>query len=168
MLSQGVVDHSSSLLKELPHRTPLTYQICLNPCHYADCNFFTANGTDRIVVFEVVDDMAKQIQRQDEILGSIIRELKEQFPLSRLFLFGSRGRGEADRDSDFDLVVVVRDSTESRFKREVRARVALKDVPAAIDIFVYTESEFDEARKEFGSIAETATVEGQEIPLAGI
>ncbi len=109
--------------------------------------------------------MKRQSAKQDVVFEAIVKKLKAEFRLSRLYLFGSRGRGEAQRDSDYDIVAVIPSSKLTRFKREVDARVALKDVPAAIDIFVYTEKEFEQDQKEFGSIAETATFEGREIHL---
>lgn len=101
----------------------------------------------------------------DPILDEVVKKLKAEFRLSKLFLFGSRAAKSAARDSDYDLVAVVPKSDLSRFKREINARVALKDIPAAIDIFVFTESEFSKARKEPGSVAEIASFEGREIPL---
>lgn len=102
---------------------------------------------------------------KDPILDSIITRLKVEFGLSKLILFGSRAKNEGSKDSDYDLVAVVQKSSVPRFDREISARVALKDVPAAIDIFVFTESEFIEAKQNLGSVAEIASSEGREISL---
>jgi predicted nucleotidyltransferase len=108
------------------------------------------------------------LKRKDRIFEAIVKKLKDELRLSKLFLFGSRNDGRSTKDSDYDFVAVVPKSSLPRFKREVNARLALKDIPAAIDIFVYTESEFEKARKEIGSIAEIASVEGREIPLGDL
>jgi predicted nucleotidyltransferase len=80
--------------------------------------------------------VAKSVKK-DAVFDAIVKKLKAEFKLSRLYLFGSRGRGEGQRDSDYDIVAIVPNSKLSRFKREVEARVALKDVPAAIDFCLY-------------------------------
>jgi predicted nucleotidyltransferase len=104
----------------------------------------------------------------DPLVNEIAKRLKEEFKLSRLYLFGSRGRGDSNKDSDYDIVAVTPSSRFTREKRDIQARVALQDIPAAIDVFVFTEKEFEEARKEIGSLAETVTFEGKEIPFGNL
>lgn len=101
----------------------------------------------------------------DPILNEIVNKLKSEFKLLKVYLFGSRSAGNAGPDSDYDIVAIVPDSKISRLRREIDARVVLADLPAAIDIFVYTEEEFEDASNRFGSVAELAVTEGMEIPV---
>jgi predicted nucleotidyltransferase len=107
-------------------------------------------------------------KKNDPILDKVVKKLKAELQLSKLFLFGSRSSQSAGQDSDYDLLAIVSESDLSRFRREINARLALKDIPAAIDIFVFTESEFSKSCKEPGSIAEIASVEGLEIPIGNV
>ena len=115
----------------------------------------------------VISKMTKR-KINDPLVNEIVNKLKEEFKLSKLYLFGSRGRGDSNKESDYDIVAVIPSSRLTREKRDIQARIALQDIPAAIDIFVFTEKEFAEARKETGSLAETVTFEGKEIPFANL
>jgi predicted nucleotidyltransferase len=42
-----------------------------------------------------------------DILGQLRAKLQARLPLSRLVLFGSRARGDADPDSDLDVLVIL-------------------------------------------------------------
>ena len=43
----------------------------------------------------------------DPILAEMVRRLTDAFAPERIYLFGSRARGDAGADSDYDLMVVV-------------------------------------------------------------
>jgi len=43
----------------------------------------------------------------DPVLGEIVRRLVEAYQPERIYLFGSKARGDASPDSDYDLMVVV-------------------------------------------------------------
>ena len=73
---------------------------------------------------------------------SINKIVTEYGPVEKIILFGSRVRGEADKYSDTDFIVI-KDTSDSFVKR----MVDLPTLPIQADIFVYTPSEF-EAMKE--------------------
>lgn len=70
------------------------------------------------------------------IVGRIVRLVDP----ARVVLFGSRGRGEAGRDSDYDLLVVVDELVDRRATRLAIRRV-LDDLPIAKDVVVATTDE---------------------------
>jgi predicted nucleotidyltransferase len=46
-------------------------------------------------------------------LAEIVRRLVEAYEPERIYLFGSKARGDAGPDSDFDLIVIVPDDAPS-------------------------------------------------------
>ena len=53
----------------------------------------------------------------DQVLTELVRRLREAFQPERIYLFGSKARGEAGPDSDYDLLVVVPDEASPERKR---------------------------------------------------
>jgi len=103
--------------------------------------------------------------RQDAILTEIVRRLTQVFHPERIYLFGSMARGEAGPHSDYDLLMVVKESSEPRYRRDQGAFRVLIGVGASKDIMVLTRKEFDEQRKAPSSLP--ATVEREGILLYG-
>lgn len=73
---------------------------------------------------------------------------------------GPRGRGAAGPDSDVDLLVVMPVSGSKREKR-IEIRVALHDIPVAMDIIVVTPDEVERRRDIVGTIIRPALREGK-------
>src|SRR4051794_24389668 len=72
---------------------------------------------------------------------------------SRVILFGSWARGEAQWDSDLDLAVILPDSSESNLfeiRRDLRRK--LDEVPMTIDLVMTTEGFANRFRNEVNSI----------------
>lgn len=106
------------------------------------------------------------IVTQDEKLKRAVAALKREFNPMRLFLFGSRASGQATEDSDYDFVVVVKDTGIGRLDNMAKARKLLHaEADISADVFVYPELEFEEWKDEFSSIPETAMNTGVEISL---
>jgi len=62
----------------------------------------------------------------------------------KIYLFGSYAWGTPNKDSDFDIAIVIKESTEKSYKRILAGTKALWDINKAIDILVYTEDEFND------------------------
>ncbi len=101
----------------------------------------------------------------DPILQRIVHNLTSKMKLKRIYLFGSRARGDHGEDSDYDLVVVVGSSRQSKLQRSAMARTAIGSVGVAVDVVVLTEREFTEASQEYGTLAEIVSSEGREFEL---
>ena len=100
---------------------------------------------------------------EDKTLDRIKTTLIQALNPIKIYIFGSRGRGDNSEISDYDLLVVVEKSNLDYHTRNVRARLALTDVHSATDVFVVTQAEFDELKNEMGSIPELALHEGREL-----
>jgi predicted nucleotidyltransferase len=83
-----------------------------------------------------------QLER-DPTLKSIVERLVSAFQPERIYLFGSKARGEAGPDSDYDLMVIVTASSDPPYKREQRAYAALRGIAVATDVLVWTREAFD-------------------------
>jgi hypothetical protein len=55
--------------------------------------------------------------QDDPILEEATRRLVKEFSPSKVYLFGSRSRGDATRDSDYDFLVIVASSDERPLRR---------------------------------------------------
>jgi uncharacterized protein len=103
----------------------------------------------------------------DSKLNEIVLALKERFHPIRLFLYGSRTRGNSRPDSDYDFVIVVPDfdlknrlQVMSEVSSNFRAKFGVE-----VQCWVYSQAEFDDWKDEFSSIPETALNTGREIEL---
>ena len=94
-------------------------------------------------------------------ISESVRRLRESLPAERIYLFGSRARGEAGADSDFDFLVVVNDSPLPRYKREQKAFRALCGMGIAKDVLVFTKREFEKGLAVITSLPATVVREGR-------
>lgn len=70
----------------------------------------------------------------------------------RVFLFGSYVRGEVNRNSDLDVLVVVDDAITNPRQESVRIRRSLRDILMPMDILVVPNSEWEEMKEQPGLI----------------
>jgi len=105
-------------------------------------------------------------ENQDRKIKIILDALKEEFQPLHVFLFGSQATNEATSQSDYDFVVVVKETALSRIENMRKARSLVRQVAkVSADVFVYDEAEFNEYKNELSSIPETAVSLGQELSL---
>lgn len=93
----------------------------------------------------------------------IIKEVvKSISPDARIILFGSRGRGDFESFSDYDLLVVVKQVLTIKEKRQYAGMIAnylgKMEVPA--DVIVKTEEDVIYYQDKIGSITREAILEG--------
>ena len=103
------------------------------------------------------------VERQDVAdprIAPVIRRLVEALRPERIYLFGSRARGEAAEDSDYDLMVVVPGSAQPRYRRAQDAYRVLWDVGIPVDVLVWTRAEFDRQAPVVASLPATVLREG--------
>jgi predicted nucleotidyltransferase len=98
---------------------------------------------------------------RDPILREMVRRLVDAYHPQRVYLFGSRGRGEGGPDSDYDLLVVVERSDVPPYKRAMEAFRLLCGVGAAKDVMVWTADEFDPKTAVATSLPATVLREGR-------
>jgi predicted nucleotidyltransferase len=94
-------------------------------------------------------------------LVRILERLIEAYQPERIYLFGSKARGDAGPDSDYDLLAVVPESDLTPHRRDVLAFRALCGVGAAKDVVVYTREEFESRSRAASSLPATVLREGR-------
>jgi uncharacterized protein len=81
---------------------------------------------------------------------------------SRVILFGSYARGEANRHSDVD-ILVIEPEVESTTEESVRLYRTLKDLRIPVDVLVIAEDNARRRAKVKGTVVERAFREGRDL-----
>ncbi len=99
-----------------------------------------------------MDTFSEQCDRNgDGIVEEAVRRVVSRFAPLRIVLFGSRARGEADRHSDIDLLVVMSEITD-KHQAAVAIRRELRNLPASKDIVVTTPAEIERRGEISGTV----------------
>ena len=93
---------------------------------------------------------------KDKNLTKIKEVIKTIFPDSRIILFGSRGRGNFDTESDYDILVIVKQNLTIKEKREYSSEIMrlLAEIP--LDVIVKTENDVPVHLKRIDSVVKEA------------
>jgi len=86
----------------------------------------------------------------EEVLSKMVEAIVKEVDPERIYLFGSRARGEEKPESDADLLIVEREPfghTRGRFQEINRIYDLLSSFRIPTDILVYSTNEFDKWRK---------------------
>ena len=81
---------------------------------------------------------------------------------SRVILFGSYGRRDADADSDVDLMVI-EPQLEDRGEEMVRLHKAVGYMGIGVDVLVYSQAEYDRRSQVPGTVLYWARREGRTV-----
>jgi predicted nucleotidyltransferase len=103
----------------------------------------------------------------DNKLETIVTALKKQFNPTRLFLYGSRASGTNRPDSDYDFVLVL-PKFDSKNRYAIMSQISSKffqELDVEVQVWIYSQEDFDDWKDEFSSIPETALNTGREIEL---
>jgi uncharacterized protein len=98
----------------------------------------------------------------EQILSEIVSRLRQESGIEKIVLFGSRARGQARPESDYDLLVVKR-SDEPRHRRAAPYYALLSDLPAEVEVVVYTPDEVEDWSRVPMAFVTTAIREGKVI-----
>jgi predicted nucleotidyltransferase len=94
-------------------------------------------------------------------LDEVVRRLVSAYEPERIYLFGSKARGDAGPDSDYDLMVVVPDDADEARLRSRRGYETLRGTGIAADVLVCTRTYFDERLHLQASLPATILREGK-------
>ncbi len=98
----------------------------------------------------------------EAVIVEAARRLCQAAPDARVFLFGSHARGEANRHSDLDLLVIEPD-VENAAKESVRLMRVLRHLRAPVEVIVVSQRHVDEWRHVRGSLVHAALAEAREL-----
>lgn len=79
---------------------------------------------------------------------------------SRVILFGSYGRGDADEGSDVDLMVV-KPRVDNRGEEMIRLCQVVGHIGAGVDVLVYSDAEYERRSQVPGTVLYWAQKEGR-------
>lgn len=96
----------------------------------------------------------------DPGLAEIVARLVRAYRPERIYLFGSRARGEEVPDSDYDLAVIVADSTPPERRRSRLAYQTLRGTGTAADVLVWTSAYFTSRARLVASLPAIVAREG--------
>ena len=82
-------------------------------------------------------------QLPNDLLDSITQRLVTNLHPEQIILFGSYAYGEPTEDSDVDLLVIVTQSDEPRYRRSRQAYRVLRGIGISKDILVMTRAEVE-------------------------
>jgi predicted nucleotidyltransferase len=97
----------------------------------------------------------------DPTLAELLRRLVPAYQPERVYLFGSRARGDAGPDSDYDLLLVVADDAPPERRRSRLAYEVLRGTGVAADVLVWTRQAFESRLGVVTSLPATVMREGQ-------
>ncbi len=103
---------------------------------------------------------------KDTTLAEVIRRLVEAYRPERIYLFGSKARGDAGTDSDYDLLVIVPDDAPPEQHKSRLAYKALRGTGTAADIIVWSRSKFEKRSHVVTSLPATVIREGKILYVA--
>ena len=105
--------------------------------------------------------MEPDILTADPVLAEIVRRLVQAYEPERVYLFGSKARGDAGPDSDYDLMVVVPDDVPPERRRSRLAYQVLRGTGRAADVLVWTRTSFDSRLRVRASLPAIVVSEGR-------
>ena len=85
----------------------------------------------------------------------LLQILRAHFQPTQIYLFGSRANDSARPESNYDLLLIVENSDQTRLERmqEASGLMIRNQIFLPADIIVYTQKEFQMRRELFGSVA---------------
>jgi predicted nucleotidyltransferase len=102
-----------------------------------------------------------ELLKRDSVLAEILRRLVDAYQPRRVYLFGSKARGDEGPDSDYDLLIVVADDAPADRRKNLLAHKSLWGIRTAADVLVCTEQYFDSRRTVVNSVPATVMREGR-------
>lgn len=100
-------------------------------------------------------------QKIAELLDQITERLVAALKPEQIILFGSYAYGEPTENSDLDLLVVVSESNEPRYRRARQAYAALRGISMPTDVIVLTRDEVQKKINVPSSLVSRAIHEGR-------
>lgn len=98
-------------------------------------------------------------------LGKIKHSVLEMDSEAKLFLFGSRARGDSRRDSDWDILILLkREKVDFDVKRHIRKQLFKVELEAGqpISVFVFSQDEWSNNQSDT-PLFKTISSEGKPI-----
>jgi predicted nucleotidyltransferase/HEPN domain-containing protein len=86
------------------------------------------------------------ILKADRTLANIVQRLAQAYQPERIYLFGSRARGDFRPDSDYDLLMIVPDDAPPERRNDRLASESLRGIGVATSVLIHCSSYFEARR----------------------
>ncbi len=96
----------------------------------------------------------------EQTLEQTVQHIVDAAQPSRVILFGSYGRDEADENSDLDLMII-QPHVENQIEQMVYLRQVLGAMGIGIDLLIYSEDEYKRRSRVPGTVHYWARREGK-------
>ena len=96
----------------------------------------------------------------EQTLQEAVQRIVAAAQPSRVILFGSYGRGDADASSDLDILVIESHVPDS-YSEMIRLHEAIGNVGPGVDVLVYSEAEYQRRSQVPGTVLYWARKEGR-------
>ncbi|MFM2045189.1 MAG: hypothetical protein RLY86_3765 [Pseudomonadota bacterium] len=103
---------------------------------------------------------------QDPTLQLIVDRIVKAYDPERIYLFGSRARGDARPDSDYDLLMILPDDI-GRTIHPFELYDAVKGLGVSVELIPATRTGFDSAKEYVGNLSHEAYTHGRLLYSAG-
>ncbi len=101
----------------------------------------------------------------EQTLQQAVKRIVAAAQPTRVILFGSHGRGDADAGSDLDLLVI-KPHVPDKYAEMIRLHEAVSGIGVGVDVLVYSEAEIEERRDWCTSPVYWALREGRTLYVA--
>ena len=98
----------------------------------------------------------------EQTLQAVVERIVAAAAPSRVILFGSYGRGDADAGSDLD-IMVIEPHVPDQYTEMIRLRKAIGHVGIGVDVLVYSEAEYERRSQVPGTVLYWANKEGRAV-----
>ncbi len=107
------------------------------------------------------DIVDKSLIEMDEHIRKMVALIVEHYSPERVYLFGSKARGDAGPDSDYDFLVVVRRKVPRSKKEKFVDKRWKARLFEATDVVIWTKKSFEELSQLRTSLPATVIEEGK-------
>ena len=115
-----------------------------------------------------MDAVARGEAVSQDLLDEVVARIRSAGRPSRIILFGSRARGDADPDADLDLLVVEQSlQAQERGERMIDYRAAIGRIGLGVDLLVSSEEELATRGRVRGTALNRAIAEGRTLYVRG-
>lgn len=98
----------------------------------------------------------------EQALQEVVKRIVAAAQPSRVILFGSQGRGDANVGSDLDLMVI-KPEVRDHYAEMIRLHKVVGDIELGVDMLVYSEAEYQRRSQVPGTLLYWARKEGKSL-----
>lgn len=101
--------------------------------------------------------------KSDAFLKKLVTLFVKEYRPEKIYLFGSKARGNSNSDSDYDIMIVVPDHTPKSVRKIGRAHELMwkAELTEAVDVLVWTKSQFESVIHLKASLPAVVVEEGK-------